>query len=73
MNLSASPTGSLVTRESAPVVERYAREKAWRDFLGQVLFSAKVWELDADVRATCEPVTDWLRRCREDLDRWVPR
>lgn len=63
----------VVTEESAAVIERYAREKAWRDFLGHVLFSLMVWQLDEGVRAECEPVPAWLRRCRDEIDEMAAR
>lgn len=64
---------TLITAESAPVVERLAREKAWLRFLAEAAWSLQVWRLDADVRSACEPVTDWLRRCRDEIDALVTR
>lgn len=51
----------------AAAMENAARAKAWRDFLAQVRLSLLVWEVDATVRAECEYVVDWIRRCRDDL------
>lgn len=59
--------------EARVAVETAAREKAWRDFLAEVRMSLEVWRIDDALRIGCEPVTAWLRRCRDDLDRWVTR
>lgn len=61
-------TAPRVTREAAPVVERLAREKAWRNFLAEVNASLLVWTLDASVRADCESPLAWVRRCAAELD-----
>jgi hypothetical protein len=58
---------AAVTSESAPVVERYARERAWLRFLVEVRLSLAVWELDEGVRGELEPVTVWIGRCRDEL------
>lgn len=62
-----------MTPESDPVVERLAREQAWVRFLGEVRWSLEVWRIDPDVRAACEPVPDWLSRCRDELDGMATR
>lgn len=59
--------GGIITEESAPVVERYCRERAWQRFLAEVRLSLEVWALDPQVRDQCEPVTAWIGRCRDDL------
>lgn len=53
--------------ETAAALETLAREKAWRDFLDEVLFSLEVWRIDADVRVHCEDVVVWLRRLTAEL------
>ena len=63
----------MVTPESAAVVERLAREQAWARFLGEALFSLEVWRLDPGVRDALEAPTDWLGRCRDELDALVSR
>jgi hypothetical protein len=50
-------------------METAARAKAWRDFLAQLRLSLMVWEIDGEVRAGCEHVLVWLRRCQDDLAR----
>jgi hypothetical protein len=56
----------------AVLMETAAREKAWRDLLAQVSFSLQVWQIDAEVRAGCEDVRAWIRRCAADLGSVVP-
>lgn len=65
----AEPTAP--TPFPAARMETAARAKAWRDLLAQVQFSLMVWQIDAGVRADCEDVRTWLRRCRDDLGRWA--
>lgn len=50
----------------ALLMESAARAKAWRDFLANVAFSLKVWQIDPEVRSG-EHVIDWVRGCRDDL------
>lgn len=56
----------------AALMETAARAKAWRDFLAETQMSLMVWQLDASVRAGCEDVRAWLRRCRDELAELVP-
>lgn len=52
---------------AAAAVETLAREQAWARFLSEARFSLEVWTLDEQVRADCEPVVEWLRRCGREL------
>lgn len=61
-----APTPEPVEFPSA-TMETAARAKAWCDFLTEVRMSLLVWDVDAAVRAECEHVVDWIRRCRDEL------
>lgn len=49
-------------------MEDAARAKAWCDFLSEVRMSLLVWEIDETVRANCEHVVAWIRRCQRELE-----
>jgi len=52
-------------------MEQLARDKAFCDFLTQVIITLEIYKIDEDVQKELESPVDWLKRCADMINEIV--